>query len=221
MKRSTSAALVALAVLGAPTALAGPALADPALPFGPDTCLQGFVWREARNGDTVCVTPAVRARTAQENANPLANRQPGGGASGPDTCLQGFVWRDAFAGDHVCVTPNIRSDAAADNAAANSRKQANAPKPAPAPVPAPAPAPKQGPAVSWQPRLGGLTATITDRSGVAAQCEYRSDWYTRSFFLPANQRFDLVIVPAIPKFQNWNVEISCDNGTKTQTQTFF
>ncbi|CAN5712507.1 hypothetical protein BH10ACT9_BH10ACT9_33200 [soil metagenome] len=201
--------MAALAAAGVPDADADP------LPFGPDTCLQGFVWREARVGDVVCVTPGVRARTAQENANPLANRQPGGGASGPDTCLQGFVWRDAFAGDHVCVTPAIRSEAAADNAAAASRKQANAPKPVPPP------APKQGPAVNWSPRIGGLTAHVTDRSGVAAQCEYRSDWYTRSFFLPANSSFDLVIVPAIPKFQNWNVEISCDNGTSTQTSTFF
>jgi hypothetical protein len=29
-----------------------PALADP-LPYGPDTCIQGLVWREARTGDTV------------------------------------------------------------------------------------------------------------------------------------------------------------------------
>ena len=210
-----SAGLVALAALG--TCGAPVAGADPALPFGPDTCLQGFVWREARSGDVVCVTPAIRARTAQENANPLANRQPGGGASGPDTCLQGFVWRDAFPGDHVCITPAIRTEAATDNAAAASRKQANQPQPAPAP----APVAKQGPAVSWEPRPGGLTARITDRSGVAAQCTYRSDWYTRGFFLPANSTFDLTIVLAIPKFQNWNVDINCDNGTKTQTTTFF
>ena len=38
-----------------------------ALPYGPDTCIQGYVWREARASDTVCVTPEVRARTAQEN----------------------------------------------------------------------------------------------------------------------------------------------------------
>ncbi|MGB3482143.1 MAG: hypothetical protein WBB07_07990, partial [Mycobacterium sp.] len=116
------AAVTALGGIGAPAAFAAPPL-----PFGPDTCIQGFVWREARTGDTVCVTPDVRARTAQENAAPLANRQPGGGASGPDTCLQGFVWRDAFAGDHVCVKPDIRAQAATDNAAAASRKQANAP----------------------------------------------------------------------------------------------
>ncbi|MET0901410.1 MAG: hypothetical protein ABWY45_26140 [Mycobacterium sp.] len=206
-----SAALVALAalgVVGAPQAAAEP------LPYGPDTCIQGFVWREARPGDTVCVTPGVRGRTAAENANPQANRQLGGGPYGPDTCVQGFVWRDAFPGDHICVTTSVRTEAAQDNQAAPSRKQANQPKP-------PEPKPLQGPAVSWQPRPGGLTAHITDRSGVDAQCTYRSDWYTRGFFLPKNTTFDLVIVPAIPKFQNWNIEIACDNGTKTQTSTFF
>jgi hypothetical protein len=37
-------------------------------PFGKFTCLQGFVWREAFNGDTVCVTPATRAQAAADNA---------------------------------------------------------------------------------------------------------------------------------------------------------
>jgi len=30
-----------------------------------------------------------------------------------------------------------------------------------------------------------------------------------------------VIVPAIPKFQNWNVTVKCDNGTTTNTSEFF
>jgi hypothetical protein len=83
------------------------------------------------------------------------------------------------------------------------------------------PAPKQGPAVSWDPRIGGLTAHITDRSGVASQCVYDSDGYHRSFFLAAKVTYDLVIVPAIPKFSNWDVSITCDNGTSTNTSTFF
>ncbi|MEU7729667.1 hypothetical protein AB0B78_31195 [Streptomyces sp. NPDC040724] len=28
--------------------------------YGPDTCLQGYVWRESSDGDTFCVTPAER-----------------------------------------------------------------------------------------------------------------------------------------------------------------
>ncbi len=68
-----------------PTASAAP------LPYGPDTCMQGFVWREARSGDTVCVTPDVRSSTAQENAQSRQNVEPNGGAYGPTTCKQGLV----------------------------------------------------------------------------------------------------------------------------------
>jgi hypothetical protein len=121
-------AITAVAVANSTTAVADPN----DLPYGPDTCTQGFVWREARTGDTVCVTPAVRTRTAQENANPSANKEPGGGASGPDTCKQGFVWREAFDGDTICVTPGERAQTKADNAAAESRKQANQPRKSPA-----------------------------------------------------------------------------------------
>lgn len=95
-----------------------------------------------------------------------------------------------------------------------------APLPA-AQAPAPAPAPKQGPTVSWDPIVGGLVAHITDRSGVSSQCTYTSDFFTRSFALNANSTVDLKIVPAIPQFRTWDVTISCDNGTKTQTNTFF
>jgi hypothetical protein len=90
--------------------------------FGPDTCLNGYVWREARPTDHVCVTPAVRSQTAADNAQAAARRSPTGGAFGPDTCLQGFVWREAFVNDRVCVLPPVRSQAAADNAAAASRR---------------------------------------------------------------------------------------------------
>ncbi len=89
--------------------------------YGPAGCKVGFVWRAARAGDLVCVTPQTRDETAQENQQAAARRDPHGGAYGPDTCLQGFVWRDAFTGDHVCVTPDSRDRAAADNAAAPSR----------------------------------------------------------------------------------------------------
>ncbi|MCA0155348.1 fibronectin type III domain-containing protein [Tsukamurella sp. M9C] len=96
--------------------------ARPNLPYGPDTCKQGFVWREARTSDRVCVTPSTRTATAEENRLAASRRQPGGGAYGPNTCRQGFVWREAYAGDVVCVTPASRSRAHADNAAASSRR---------------------------------------------------------------------------------------------------
>jgi hypothetical protein len=103
--------------------------ADP-LPYGPDTCIQGFVWREARVGDTVCVEPWKRDRTLAENAT-AAQRWDPNGSYGPQTCKQGLVWREAFDGDTVCVTPDIRQDTWNDNAAAASRKAANAPIPTP------------------------------------------------------------------------------------------
>jgi hypothetical protein len=87
----------------------------------PDTCISGYVWREARPSDHVCVTPAVRTRTQQENANPTNHRSPNGGTYGPNTCVNGYVWREAFDGDTICVTPDERSATLADNAAAASR----------------------------------------------------------------------------------------------------
>jgi hypothetical protein len=113
--------LAAVGVIAAP----GIAVADPA--YGPDTCISGFVWRNARSGDTVCVTPAVRDQTAQENQLASQRVDPNGGPYGPDTCKQGFVWREAFGGDHVCVTTASRTQAANDNAAAASRKVTNQP----------------------------------------------------------------------------------------------
>ena len=89
--------------------------------FGPDTCVQGFVWREATPSDHVCVAPAVREQTRGDNAQAAARRNPNGGPFGPDTCLQGFVWREAFSGDHVCVTPQTRAQAAQDNSASRAR----------------------------------------------------------------------------------------------------
>ncbi|TPG37480.1 hypothetical protein EAH80_05420 [Mycobacterium hodleri] len=109
--------------------LSVPALSDP-LPYGPDTCVNGFVWREARSGDTVCVTPATRDQIAAQNANSGANKDPSQ-ASGPQSCSQGYVWREAFDGDTVCVTPAVRSATLADNAAAASRRATNSPEPTP------------------------------------------------------------------------------------------
>lgn len=95
------------------------------------------------------------------------------------------------------------------------------PCPPPAPMPKFPPKPLQGPGVSWGPVLGGLVAHVTDRSGVASQCTYTADWYTRSFFLGAKATYDVVMVPAIPKLGTWDVTVSCDNGTATHTSTFF
>ncbi|CAJ1507128.1 DUF4189 domain-containing protein [[Mycobacterium] burgundiense] len=91
----------------------------------------------------------------------------------------------------------------------------------PPPPNEPPPAPKQGPTVSFDPIVGGLVAHITDRSGVASQCTYVTDNLNRSFALGANATYDLRIVPAIPRFRDWTVTITCDNGTSTTVTTFF
>ena len=130
MYKRTAPLLIAITAMA--LASSGTVLADPGdLPYGPNTCIQGFVWREARTGDTVCVTPDIRSQTLQENSTPSLNREPNGGAYGPATCKQGFVWREAFDGDTICVTPGERAQTLADNAAAESRLQVNAPKPSP------------------------------------------------------------------------------------------
>ena len=91
--------------------------------FGPDTCAEGFVWREACGpSDHVCVSGATRDQVRQDNAQATARRQPGGGDFGPDTCRQGFVWREACGpGDHVCVSVETRSAATSDNARRGER----------------------------------------------------------------------------------------------------
>jgi hypothetical protein len=84
-------------------------------------CKSGFVWRDAADGDAVCVTPDERTTAKQQNANGPNNRQSGGGASGPNTCRQGYVWREAFGGDVVCVTPYERDQARQQNARSPQR----------------------------------------------------------------------------------------------------
>ncbi|EHB58984.1 hypothetical protein MycrhDRAFT_1420 [Mycolicibacterium rhodesiae JS60] len=98
---------------------------------------------------------------------------------------------------------------------------ANGSTPPPPNDPPPPPAPKQGPTVSFNTVLGGLEAHITDRSGVSSQCTYATDNYNRSFALPANSKYDLRIVPAVPRFRNWTITITCDNGTSTTATTYF
>jgi len=73
------------------------------LPYGPDTCVPGYVWRDAIPGDHVCVTPDRRTAAAHENAIAGSRVNPAG-AYGPNTCVAGFVWREAYSGDVVCVT---------------------------------------------------------------------------------------------------------------------
>lgn len=63
---------------------------------------------------------------------------------------------------------------------------------------------------------------VTDKSGTSAVCTYTADW-SRSlpFRLRANGTFDLLITPSVPENRMWNVAVSCDNGTSTQTTHFY
>jgi hypothetical protein len=92
--------------------------------YGPETCKQGYVWREATGpNDHVCVLPATAKQAAEDNSQYAARRQ-GSGPYGADTCRPGYVWREASGPqDHVCVLPATRDQAAEDNAAAASRFQ--------------------------------------------------------------------------------------------------
>lgn len=86
-----------------------------------DRCKQGFVWREARPSDHVCVPPASRDRTRRENAQASTRVNPTG-TYGPRSCMQGFVWREAFAGDFVCVAPEVRDLVKRENSLGLNRR---------------------------------------------------------------------------------------------------
>lgn len=124
MKRTSFLSLIPLCLVGLSLAtVAVPQKASAGGVYGPDTCRQGYVWREANADDHVCVKPSVRAQTARDNQQARYRVTPNGGAYGPNTCRQGYVWREAYAGDVVCVTPETRAQAAYDNQRASSRYQ--------------------------------------------------------------------------------------------------
>lgn len=102
--------------------LAAPTAADASTgPYGPDTCQNGFAWRDAGTGDHVCVTPTSRGQAAYENGQANYRRNPSGGDYGAATCRDGYVWREAYSGDTVCVTHDRRAQVADENAQAPYR----------------------------------------------------------------------------------------------------
>jgi hypothetical protein len=48
---------------------------DPLAGSGAESCSQGYVWREAFDGDTICVTPGERSETKAANAAAESNKQ--------------------------------------------------------------------------------------------------------------------------------------------------
>jgi hypothetical protein len=88
--------------------------------YGPATCAQGYVWREAYFGDRVCVTPDQRDQAAYDNAQAPYRVDPYG-PWGPNTCISGYVWRVAHPSDFVCVEPWERDQVSYDNSEAAAR----------------------------------------------------------------------------------------------------
>jgi hypothetical protein len=80
-------------------------------------CQQGYVWRQAFQGDMACVSPLSRDQAAADNAAADSRRA----APDSDACIQGYVWREANPQDHVCVTPQVRRLTAVDNGFAPKR----------------------------------------------------------------------------------------------------
>lgn len=107
--------LFIILVLAAGLMISGVPSATADLAYGPYTCKQGYVWREAVAGDLVCVTYGTRSDTATENALGPSRVEPGGGPWGPDTCKVGFVWRETRPSDHICVPYASRDRASNDN----------------------------------------------------------------------------------------------------------
>lgn len=116
------AALVVTAGLATASTAAAPG------PFGPDTCVSGFVWRESTPNDHVCVDPDTRFFVKKDNEQPTRFRSPTDRTYGPDTCMQGFVWREAIPEDHLCVAPGVREFHKKFNERAPTRWEATAPK---------------------------------------------------------------------------------------------
>jgi YD repeat-containing protein len=206
-----------------------PAHAVPLIPLAPPACLQyAFAGPTAivSNGRTVvtfnATGPNVATTTTDNLPVPIngfvdANKFVSLSLSmpGPPPATEtysGAVGDDGIARGKVSNTSPIVQSGGDWSTAAPLKCDKEA---------APEAAPKEGPTVSFDPILGGLNVHITDRSGVTSQCTYDADGFTRAFRLEANKSTDLKIVPAIPKFDNWNITITCDNGTSTKTTQFF
>ncbi len=110
-----AAAAIIGAIIGGALANRNDATPEPTpLPYGPDTCKDGYVWRDTIPGDHVCVRPASRTAAAHENAIAGSRVNPAG-AYGPNTCIVGFVWREAYTGDKTCVTGARRTQVHYEN----------------------------------------------------------------------------------------------------------
>lgn len=118
-KTATASTALSLSLLGAGFLLAVSALTAP--PFGPagadatdaagaapaTECPRGFVPRDARPGDRLCVGLVSHDRVQRENRL-AAQRVDPAAAAGAPRCLAPYVERGAVPGDDVCVTAAAR-----------------------------------------------------------------------------------------------------------------
>ena len=86
------------------------------------TCKSPYVWREAFEGDHICVTVTTRTDAGIDNSLAESRRDHGPGRLGPDTCRTPFIWRRAFEGDLVCVDVDTARRVASDNRLARDRQ---------------------------------------------------------------------------------------------------
>ena len=105
-----------------------------------DACAEGYAWREAFDGDHVCVGPGTREQVKSDNANAAQRRV----ARDRDECIEGFVWRLANDKDHVCVPQMTREQAARDNELASTRLASGSPELPPRKAAVPLPPAKIG-----------------------------------------------------------------------------
>jgi hypothetical protein len=120
--RLAGAMFAAAIVLTGSYGMPQPAAADDILVYGPETCVQGYVWREAFVGDTVCVPPGFRSQMFADNRDADLRHE-----RGSRNCISGYEWRQARPSDLVCVTPEIRSQVADQNRQPDAHKLAFAP----------------------------------------------------------------------------------------------
>jgi len=107
----------ALAVTGSAGAMVVGASSASAQDYGPDTCLQGYVWREATSGDHVCVTPGTRSQAAYDNSQATARRaalriwithwSPSGSCGTGCTTNQGGTPYIKINGDHFNIGSRV------------------------------------------------------------------------------------------------------------------
>src|SRR4029078_2843965 len=81
-------------------------------------CSPGYVWRDAFDGDLICVSPQRYAQVQDENRYASQHIDPNWTApslASPEDCLEGYTWRLAGPDDAACVTFEASDQATYEN----------------------------------------------------------------------------------------------------------